>query len=150
MYSRAESFSHWEHLLKPTASLSKLIPPCFYYWTNLGRFGVWFLNPRWFLNPGPYGSCLWEFFTPKRTLFNAAPPLWPHPSAPPYASTWLPSPFDCCCPSQFFFLLHCLIQLSSISLSLSIMRKGPFGPGWGYAFRKMGRGSEGGNARTGG
>jgi hypothetical protein len=34
-YSRAESFSHWERFLKTTASLSNLIPPCFYYLTNL-------------------------------------------------------------------------------------------------------------------
>ena len=29
-YSCAESFSHWEHFLKTTASLSNSIPPCFY------------------------------------------------------------------------------------------------------------------------
>ena len=44
-YSRAESFSLCERFPKTTASLSNLIPPYFYYLTNLGRFGVWFLNP---------------------------------------------------------------------------------------------------------
>ena len=34
-YSRAESFSQWERFLKTTLSLSNLIPPCFYYLTNL-------------------------------------------------------------------------------------------------------------------
>jgi len=35
VYSHAESFMKWEHFLKTTASLSNLIPPCFYYLTNL-------------------------------------------------------------------------------------------------------------------
>jgi len=33
--SHAESFRKWERFLKTTASLSNLIPPCFYYLTNL-------------------------------------------------------------------------------------------------------------------
>jgi hypothetical protein len=44
-YSCAESFCHWERFLKTTALLSNLIPPCFYYLTNLVRFSVWCLNP---------------------------------------------------------------------------------------------------------
>ncbi len=44
-YSRAESFSHWERFLKTTASLSNLIPPCFYNPANYGRFSVCFLSP---------------------------------------------------------------------------------------------------------
>jgi len=34
-YLHAESFRKWERFLKTTASLSNLIPPCFYNLTNL-------------------------------------------------------------------------------------------------------------------
>ena len=44
-YSCAESLSHGERFLKTTASLSNLIPPCFYYPANYGRFSVCFLSP---------------------------------------------------------------------------------------------------------
>ena len=44
-YSCAASFSHWERFLKTTASLSNLIPPCFYNPANNGRFSVCFLSP---------------------------------------------------------------------------------------------------------
>jgi len=43
-YWCGELFCHWGRFLKTTASRSNLIPPCFYYLTNLGRFGVWFLS----------------------------------------------------------------------------------------------------------
>ncbi len=47
-YSRAESFSHWERFLKTPALLSNLIPPCFYYLTNLVSvsYAPAFLMPR--------------------------------------------------------------------------------------------------------
>ena len=51
-YSRVESFSRWERFLKTTASLSNLIPPCFYYPANYGSFfSVCFYSPA-----GLYGS----------------------------------------------------------------------------------------------
>ena len=42
-YSNAELFCFWEHFLKTTKSLSILIPPCFYYLTNLvsGAYAPW-------------------------------------------------------------------------------------------------------------
>ena len=47
-YSNAESFSHWELILKTTASLSNLIPLFFYYLTNLvsGAYAQVVLMPR--------------------------------------------------------------------------------------------------------
>jgi hypothetical protein len=40
-YLHAESFWKWERFLKTTASLSNLIPPCFYYLTNLVSGGIY-------------------------------------------------------------------------------------------------------------
>jgi hypothetical protein len=41
----AESLRNWERFLKTTASLSNLIPPCFFYPAKYRRFSVCLLSP---------------------------------------------------------------------------------------------------------